>query len=270
MGVPTTTDPDPNAEPARADALVRFSDLYHRYGSTGGWVLEAIDLEVRDGELVGLIGPSGCGKSTMLKLISGLTQPSRGELRVDGMDPVHARAEMAFVFQEATLLPWLTVRGNVELPMRLKGLPPERRREQSEALLHLVKLGHVADAYPRQLSGGMKMRTSIARALSLQPRIMLLDEPFGSLDEMTRDKLNDDLLEIREQEQWTGFFVTHSVTEAVFLSSRIVILSANPGQIESIVDVPFAYPRAPALRDSLEFHNAVCEVSRILRGTRMN
>lgn len=245
-----------------------MDNLHHRYGQAGQWVLEGIHLEVLEGEFIGLIGPSGCGKSTMLKLISGLAGPERGSISVDGGSPMEARDRLAFVFQDATLLPWLTVRKNVEMPLRLRGVPPEARSEKAEKLLDLVKLSHVADSHPRQLSGGMKMRASIARALSLQPRLMLLDEPFGALDEMTRDKLNDDLLNIRAAANWTGFFVTHSVTEAVFLSNRIVVFSANPGRIESIVEVDFPYPRIPELRDSLDFHNKVCEVSRILRGSQ--
>ena len=258
----------PAGDPNAAEALVTFDNVGKRYGDNNA-VLEGIDLRVHEGEFVGLIGPSGCGKSTTLKLISGLVAVTAGTLTVDGMNPVDARAELAFVFQDATLLPWLTVRKNIELPMMLKGIDPDERRSTSDRLLELVRLGHVTDNYPRQLSGGMKMRTSIARALSLSPRIMLLDEPFGALDEMTRDRLNEDLLQIRGEEQWTAFFVTHSVTEAVFLCNRIVVLSAYPGRIRRIVEVPFDYPREPALRDSIEFYNVVCDISHELRGIQV-
>ncbi len=248
--------------------LIAFDNVTKRYGN-GGIVLDGIDLRVDEGEFIGLIGPSGCGKSTLLKLISGLAPVTAGNLVVDGMKPTDARAELAIVFQDPTLLPWLTVRGNIELPMKLKGIDAPARRQVSDRLLEVVRLGHVADNYPRQLSGGMRMRTSIARALSLSPRIMLLDEPFGALDEMTRDRLNEDLLKIRDEARWTAFFVTHSVSEAVFLSNRIVVLSAYPGRVRRIVDVPFDYPRGPALRDSIEFHNTVCEISHELRNVQL-
>lgn len=255
--------------PSRAEdnttALVQIDGVHHRYVSTGSYVLEDVNLQATEGDFIALIGPSGCGKSTLLKLISGLTRAEKGILDVDGKAPAEARAEQAFVFQDATLLPWLSVRGNVELPMRLRKIKPEIREQRALELLDLVHLSHVIDSFPRQLSGGMKMRTSIARALSLTPKIMLLDEPFGALDEMTRDKLNEDLLAIRKAESWTAFFVTHSVTEAVFLSNRIAVFSTNPGRIKNIIDVPFPYPRDPDLRNSMEFHNLVCEVSEQLR-----
>ncbi len=252
--------------PATKDPLVQFEQLTKHYRSGQAPVLADVSFSVYEGDFIGLIGPSGCGKSTMLKLISGLTPVTDGHLWIDGKDPLSARAELAVVFQEATLLPWLTVRQNVELPLRLKGKASSDRKETAQRLLDLVRLSHVEDNYPRQLSGGMKMRSSIARALSLSPKIMLLDEPFGALDEMTRDKLNEDLLQMREEEKWTAFFVTHSVAEAVFLSNRIAVFSSNPGRIAHWIDVDFPYPRQPLLRDSLEFHNKVCEVSQLLRG----
>lgn len=246
-------------------SLVEIKNVYHRYLPAGSYVLEGLNLEVAEGDFVALIGPSGCGKSTLLKLISGLTEAERGTLDIAGKSPDEARAEQAFVFQDATLLPWLTVRGNVELPMQLRNTKPEIRKKRALELLEMVRLSHVSDNFPRQLSGGMKMRTSIARALSLTPKIMLLDEPFGALDEMTRDKLNEDLLDIRKEESWTAFFVTHSVTEATFLSNKIAVFSANPGRIQKVIEVPFSYPRDSDMRNSMEFHNVVCEVSEQLR-----
>lgn len=243
------------------EPIVSFKNVYQQYSRNGEFVLENINLEANEGDLIALIGPSGCGKSTMLKLISGLTPPTSGRIIVDEMGPDEARAEQAFVFQDSTLLPWLNVRKNVELPMRLRKLPRRERERRALELLDLVRLTHVSGSFPRQLSGGMKMRTSIARALSLTPKIMLLDEPFGALDEMTRNKLNEDLLEIRKNENWTAFFVTHSVNEAVFLSNRIAVFSANPGRIHKVIQVPFPYPRDSTMRDSIEFHNLVCEVS---------
>ena len=255
--------------PARSEdptpSLVEIKNVFHRYAAPGSYVLEGVNLQATKGDFVALIGPSGCGKSTLLKLISGLTEAERGTIDINGKSPDEARAEQAFVFQDPTLLPWLTVRGNVELPMRLRKIRPEIREKRALELLKMVHLSHVTGNFPRQLSGGMKMRTSIARALSLTPKIMLLDEPFGALDEMTRDKLNEDLLDIRQEESWTAFFVTHSVTEAVFLSNKIAVLSANPGRIRKIIEVPFPYPRDSDMRNSMEFHNVVCEVSEQLR-----
>ncbi len=175
---------------------------------------------------------------------------------------------MFFVFQDANLLPWRRVTENVELPLLLRGDPLPKRQERVARMLEIVGLAAAAEKFPWQLSGGMKMRVSIARALSVAPDILLLDEPFGALDEMTRDKLNEDLLAIRERDPFTGFFVTHSVAEAVFLSSRIVVLSANPGRIATVIDVPFAYPRAAELRETPEFLKLLGATAHALRGVR--
>lgn len=226
---------------------VDFRGLGKRFGN-GPLVLDGIDMRFPKGSFVSFIGPSGCGKSTLLKLIAGLIEPSAGELVVDGMTPKNAREELFFVFQDANLLPWLRVAANVELPLKLRREATDRRRETVMRMLELVGLKDAARKFPWQLSGGMKMRVSIARALSVRPRILLLDEPFGALDEMTRDRLNEDLLQIREKDPFTAFFVTHSVAEAVFLSSHIVVLSANPGRVAEVIEVPFSFPRRGALR----------------------
>ncbi|MGF1449912.1 MAG: ABC transporter ATP-binding protein [Opitutales bacterium] len=252
------------AASAEARPQVRIANLLKRYGD-GPVILDNIHLSVQAGEFVSLIGPSGCGKSTLLKLISSLTPITEGTLEIEGRTPEEVRGEMAFIFQEATLLPWLSVRKNVELPLRLKGVPRSERKHKAEAMLERVGLSHVHDSYPRQLSGGMKMRVSIARALSLRPKVLLLDEPFGALDEMTRDRLNEDLLEIRRLEAWTAFFVTHSVAEAVFLSSRIVVLSANPGRVASVVEIPLPYPRNAETRETETYQKLVAHVSHELR-----
>lgn len=243
--------------------LIRFESVQKRFGA-GPAVLQDISLDVAEGDFVSVIGPSGCGKSTLLRLVSDLSPLTAGELRVDGTTPAAAREHLAFVFQESTLLPWLTAAQNVELPLRLRGLPAARRRDRARELLDLVRLGTAADLYPRQLSGGMKMRVSIARALSREPRILLLDEPFGALDEITRNHLNEELLGWREKAPFTALFVTHSVAEAVFLSSRILVMSADPGRFESEVAVGFAYPRIPALRERPDYFARVTEVSRLL------
>ncbi|MEO6875409.1 MAG: ABC transporter ATP-binding protein [Opitutaceae bacterium] len=244
--------------------LVELHDVTKRYGE-GPLVLDRVNLSAASGDFISLIGPSGCGKSTLLRLIAGLSPVSGGTLKVDGRTPEQAAAELAFVFQEPTLLPWLTVARNVDLPQKLRGVPADERRATNRRVLDLVRLGDRASAHPRQLSGGQKMRVSIARALSLAPRILLLDEPFGALDEMTREHLNEELLAIRQQQAWTAFFVTHSVAEAVFLSSRIFVMSANPGRIHTEVSVALAYPRTAQTRQSREYHDLVAEVSRLLR-----
>lgn len=246
-----------------SSAIVKLRSVLKRYGD-GPVVLQGIGLDVRAGDFVSLIGPSGCGKSTVLKLVSGLSPWTEGEVMVLGQSPRQARDRQAFIFQDATLLPWLTARRNVEVPLRLRGVAAGTRRTKADDLLRLVGLEKVSDYYPRQLSGGMKMRVSLARALSLEPELLLLDEPFGALDEMTRHRLNEELLELRERSRFAAVFVTHSVAEAVFLSNRIVVMAAQPGRIHREVPVDFPFPRRGALRESREFQEKVITVSRLL------
>jgi NitT/TauT family transport system ATP-binding protein len=230
-------------------------------------VLESIELAIAKQEFISIIGPSGCGKSTILKLIAGLTFPTSGTIRVDGMTPVNARETISFVFQDATLLPWRTVKQNIGLGLELEHAPNERREKEIAALLDLVGLKNVARSYPRELSGGMKMRVSIARALATNPRLMLLDEPFAALDEMSRDRLNEEILRLRSEQKWTAVFVTHSVSEAVFLSDRIVVLAPNPGRIHAEFRVELPSPRTSAIRNSPEFDALAARVSHTLRET---
>jgi NitT/TauT family transport system ATP-binding protein len=244
--------------------IVEFDAVEKRYGA-GPVILDKISFKAERGDFVTLIGPSGCGKSTVLKLISGLNPISGGRIVVDGFAPSQVVEKLAFVFQEPTLLPWRTVMRNVELPLHIHGVTAAERSEIARRSLALVGLSDRVDYYPRQLSGGQKMRVSIARALSGSPRILLLDEPFGALDEMTRDHLNEELLAIRQQLAWTAFFVTHSVAEAVFLSNRILVMSANPGRIHAEIRVDLAYPRTEETRHSPQFQRQVTEVSKILR-----
>ncbi len=248
-----------------ATPLVEFREVTKHYGS-GPCVLDRVSLTVDPGEFVGIIGPSGCGKSTLLRLIAALSPVTTGTLTIAGRTPEAAAADLAFVFQEPTLLPWLTVARNVDAPLRLRGWPAAERLAIRRRVLQLVRLEEKADAFPRQLSGGQKMRVSIARALALSPRLLLLDEPFGALDEMTREHLNEELLAIRQAQAWTAFFVTHSVAEAVFLSHRVVVLAANPGRISTEVPIGLPYPRTQETRLSREYHELVAHVSRILRG----
>ena len=245
---------------------IEIAGVTKRYGNSHA-VLESIDLAVEKQEFVSLIGPSGCGKSTMLKLIAGLISPTSGTIRVDGMTPLDARETISFVFQDATLLPWRTVKENIGLGLELKHKPRELREKEIAALLDLVRLKNVAAAYPRELSGGMKMRVSIARALATKPQLMLLDEPFAALDEMTRNRLNEEILRLRAEQRWTAVFVTHSVPEAVFLSDRIVVLAPNPGRIYAEFRVELPSPRCAELRTSSEFEVIASQVAHTLRET---
>jgi NitT/TauT family transport system ATP-binding protein len=243
---------------------VEFTGVTKRYPN-GGLVLDALNLTIAKGDFVTLIGPSGCGKSTVLKLISGLTPPTAGTIQIDGMTPKSAREAVSYIFQDATLLPWRTVRQNVGLGLELEGVNGTRHAQRTASLLELVGLGHVAEAYPRELSGGMKMRVSIARALATSPRLLLMDEPFAALDEMARDRLNEELLRLRAEQKWTAVFVTHSVAEAVFLSTRIIVLAAHPGRTHAIIPVELPFPRLAALRAAPEFGALTAQVSRTLR-----
>jgi len=245
---------------------VVLAGVSKRYGDTT--VIQQLDLSIAQGEFVSLIGPSGCGKSTLLKLISGLTAASEGAIQIDGMTPVDARETISYIFQDATLLPWRTVARNVGLGLELEGVAREARKEKVASLLELVGLTHVAEAYPRQLSGGMKMRVSVARALVTQPRLLLMDEPFGALDEMTRDRLNEELLRLQAEQNWTAVFVTHSVAEAVFLSSRIVVLAPSPGRIARNIPIKLPFPRTSLTRETPDFELYLSEVSRALRAVR--
>jgi len=242
-----------------------FDRVSKRYRSATV-ALEGISLTVERGEFVTFLGPSGCGKSTLLKLVSGLSHVSEGQVQVNGMTPVNARELMSFIFQDATLLPWRTVEQNVGLGMELEYAALAARKERVARMLNLVSLGHVARRYPRQLSGGMKMRVSIARALVSRPRILLMDEPFAALDEMSRDRLNEELLRLYSEQKWTVLFVTHSVAEAVFLSSRIVILAAHPGRVAHEIRVDLPWPRTAETRESKAFEEQVTQASRLLRG----
>ncbi len=243
---------------------VEFREVSKRFGA-GPLVLDRISFAARPGDFIALIGPSGCGKSTLLRLLAGLSPLSAGAITVNGRDPAEAAAELAFVFQEPTLLPWLDVARNVAVPQRLRGVDRPARDATVRRVLELVRLGDKARAYPRQLSGGQKMRVSLARALAVEPSLLLLDEPFGALDEMTREHLNEELLAIRGSGAWTAFFVTHSVAEAVFLASRLFVLAANPGRLHTEIVVPFPYPRTSDTRLSRPYLELVADVSRLLR-----
>ncbi|MGE3246759.1 MAG: ABC transporter ATP-binding protein [Beijerinckiaceae bacterium] len=213
--------------------IATLSDVSKSFAS-GTRALDSLDLDIREGEFLSLLGPSGCGKSTALRLIAGLLEPTSGSVTwADGERP-----EIGFVFQEPTLMPWSHVFDNVYLPMRLRGQSRKVAADSIETMLELVGLSDFAQAYPRELSGGMKMRVSLARALALRPDILLLDEPFAALDEITRLKLNDDLLRLQASLGTTIVFVTHSVYESVYLSTRIAVFSARPGRVIEEIAIP--------------------------------
>ena len=248
-------------------AEIALDGVTKRFRS-GALALKDVSIRVEKGEFVSLLGPSGCGKSTLLRLVSGLTPASAGSIAVNGMTPVNARELMSFIFQDATLLPWRTVEQNVGLGMELEHMARPARREKVAKMLELVGLTHVAQRYPRQLSGGMKMRVSIARALVSRPRILLMDEPFAALDEMSRDRMNEELLRLYLEHHWTVMFVTHSVAEAVFLSTRIVILASHPGRVAHVVPVELEWPRTAETRLTAAYEAEVARISRLLRGVR--
>ena len=227
--------------------------------------LRDVSLEIAPGEFVSLIGPSGCGKSTLLRLIGDLTVPTTGSLEVNGKDPHQARLDRDYgmVFQKATLLDWRTVSKNVELPLEVMDV--DDRESRSRDMLDLVQLGEFAGHYPWQLSGGMQQRVAIARALAFRPSILLMDEPFGALDEMTRELMQQELLRIWRETNTTVVFVTHSIPEAVFLSNRVVVMSPRPGQISDVITVDLPHPRDEDTREAQAYYDTITEVREALR-----
>ena len=229
--------------------------------------LQDIHLDIVAGEFVSLIGPSGCGKSTLMRLVGDLLRPSSGELLVNGKDAQRARLDRDYgmIFQAATLYDWRSVAKNVQLPLEVMGYSKEARQELAQAMLEKVELSAFANLYPWQLSGGMQQRVSIARALVFDPSILLMDEPFGALDEFTRERMNLELLRIWNETKKTIMFVTHSIAEAVFLSKRIVVMTPRPGRIREIVKNNLPYPRDFKTRNLPAYHQLVTEVRELLR-----
>ena len=232
--------------------------------------LEGIDLAIRAGEFLSLIGPSGCGKSTLLRIIGDLTAPSRGTVVVNGKPADRARRDRDYgmVFQAPVLFEWRTVEDNVKLPLEIQGAGSAKRTARAREMLDLVELGDFLGHYPYQLSGGMQQRVAIARALAFEPAILLMDEPFGALDEMTRERMNSEVLRIWERTGTTVVFVTHSIPEAVFLSSRVVVMSARPGRITKVIDVDLPRPRNEDTRETRRYFELVTEVREALRRRR--
>lgn len=243
--------------PRRDRASVQFEAVTKRFDD-GTEALRAVSFSVLPGEFVALVGPSGCGKSTLLRLASGLATPTTGTVDVQA-------APVGYVFQDATLLPWRTVLRNVELLGQLHGVPKEERRRNALAAISTVGLSGFEAKYPRALSGGMKMRASLARALTLSPQVFLFDEPFGALDEITRQRLNDELLQLFQDRGFAALFVTHSVPEAVFLATRVLVMSGRPGAVIADIAVPFGYPRPPQLRYSAAFASLAGQIGGALQ-----
>jgi NitT/TauT family transport system ATP-binding protein len=250
-------------------AVVAISGLGKTFGADGSGTvaLSDIDLTIRPGELISLIGPSGCGKSTLLRIIGDLTAPTSGTVEVNGKPAARARTDRDYgmVFQAPVLFDWRTIESNVGLPLEIIDMPRSRRAGRIADMLALVELSDFARHHPWQLSGGMQQRAAIARALAFEPRLLLMDEPFGALDEMTRERMNTELLRIWEQTGITIVFVTHSIPEAVFLSSRIVVMSARPGRITKVIEVDLSRPRSDATREHDRYFELITEVRESLK-----
>jgi NitT/TauT family transport system ATP-binding protein len=247
--------------------VVRLQGVTKQFDTGGVTALQDVDLEIRPGEFVSLIGPSGCGKSTLLRVVGDLIQPTAGQVEVNGKTAHRARVDRDYgiVFQDSVLFEWRTVAKNIGLPLELAGWSRERRRDRVQEMLDLVELTGFESHHPWQLSGGMQQRVSIARALSFDPALLLMDEPFGALDEMTRERLNLELLRIWQASGSTVIFVTHSIAEAVFLSTRVVVMSPRPGRITGVIDIDLPQPRTGRTREEPRFAELIRDVRRTLR-----
>ncbi|MEV0165742.1 ABC transporter ATP-binding protein [Nonomuraea fuscirosea] len=237
------------------NAKISFRDVVKTYPMKDGTftALDHVSLDIADREFVTVVGPSGCGKSTLMSMAAGLVEASAGETLVDGKPVTGPGPDRGVIFQQYALFPWLTVRKNVEFGLKLMELPAEERRRRAERAIELVGLSDFADALPKTLSGGMKQRCAIARAYAVNPQVLLMDEPFGALDALTRVQLQDQLLDTWSQDQRTVMFITHDVDEAVYLASRVIVMAARPGRIQRIIDVDLPYPRTEEMRLSPEF-----------------
>ena len=246
-----------NTSPS-SNALLSFNNVSMTFDE-GTKALDNVSFSINAGEFVTVVGPSGCGKSTLLRIASNLEANTGGTCSID-------RDSIGYVFQDATLMPWRTVARNVELIAELHKLGKAERQQLASDAIDLVGLRGFEDKYPRQLSGGMRMRASLARSLVMKPKVFLFDEPFGALDEITRERLNDELLRLFQHEGFAGLFITHSITEAVYMSTKVLVMSARPGKIIASFDVPFAYPRTHDLRYEPEFGELCGKISHALRG----
>lgn len=253
-----------------SEALISIQNVHKHYLSANNLTvnaLEDINLEIQQGEFISFIGPSGCGKSTLLRMIADLISTTSGQIMINGHPPRQARLrrEYGFVFQSPTLYEWRTVLKNVMLPLEVMNYSARERRQRAYEMLSLVELQDFHHHYPWQLSGGMQQRVSIARALAFQPPLLLMDEPFGALDEMTRERLNNELLGIWNQIGMTVLFVTHNIAEAVYLSSRVVVMSPRPGRIKEVLPIDLPYPRNEDTQDSEQFFHLTSRIRHLLR-----
>ncbi len=269
MSEAATTGARPAHQPAAADTVIRAETLSLTFQTADApvYALSEVDLAVGRGDFVSLIGPSGCGKTTLLRVIADLEQPTSGTITVNGVSPHQARVDRSYgyVFQAPVLYPWRTVERNITLPLEIMGIGREERHRRAAHYLDLVNLKGFEKKHPWQLSGGMQQRVSIARALSFEPDLLLMDEPFGALDEITRDHLNEQLLELWRRTGKTVVFVTHSIPEAVYLSTRIVVMSPRPGRIIDVIDSDLPADRTLDTRETPEFLRIAHQVREGLR-----
>lgn len=230
--------------------------------------LTGVNLDIYKGEFISLLGPSGCGKTTLLRMVADLLEPSEGTVRISGMTPreIRLQRKFGFVFQSAVLFDWRTIEQNIELPLETMGFRKKERRARSKEMLEMVGLSAFAKHFPGQLSGGMQQRVNIARALSIEPEILLMDEPFSALDEFTKEKLHEDLLRIWRKTNKTVLFVTHNIQEAVFLSDRVCVLSPHPGRLSAVVDINLPRPRNLDMKETSEFNELVKKVRNSFEG----
>ncbi|WP_116996102.1 ABC transporter ATP-binding protein [Desertimonas flava] len=253
----TLEQPTLTATASKLGATLSFQAVSKTFPD-GTRALAETTFDVAPGEFVTVVGPSGCGKSTLLRIASGLEKPTTGRVDVD-------KSSLGYVFQDATLLQWRTIQRNIELFAELRGMPRSDRGRRVSDAIGLVGLDGFEDKYPRQLSGGMRMRASLARSLVMEPTMFLFDEPFGALDEITRERLNDELLALFQTKAFGALFITHSIFEAVYLSTKVHVMSARPGRIVATFDIPFSYPRSPELRFGAGFNSLSGEISHALR-----
>ena len=254
-----------------ATAEIQITNLTKTYINNNGEEIQAlkdVNLEIREGEFISLLGPSGCGKSTMLRMIADLLEPTSGEISIHGLTPRETRLQKKFgvVFQTPVLYDWRTVRRNICLPMEIVGVPGKERTARINKQLEMVGLENFGYKFPFELSGGMQQRVGIARALALDPEILLMDEPFSALDEFTREKLNEDVLKIWRKTNKTIVFVTHNIAESVFMSDRVVVLSPHPGRVSAVVDIDLPRPRTAEIRETNEFYELVAKIRHSFEG----
>lgn len=266
MKIASLVPPAPTMTTASAPMAIEALSVEKVYAN-GTQALRPVNLSIAEGEFITLLGPSGCGKSTLLKMVAGLIEPSDGRLLL-WRKPVNKLAStgkhLSYVFQEATLMPWHSVLKNVRLPLELEGVPTQEADRRVAAALQRVGLEKFADALPRELSGGMQMRASIARGLVVEPNLLLMDEPFGALDEITRNALDSDLLDLWQRHQWTVMFVTHSIHEAVFLSQRVIVMAARPGRVVADIKIDEPFPRDDSFRLSKRFSEYAMHLHHLL------